>query len=468
MPREAVLSERCAMWGIEQNYKIGVMMVEKKINSRILVMVLLTLLLSITLLLFIFYNAGDAQAKTEVDRAATLISKAYEKIESHEELSDYATGNLRITLVTQNGKVLFESDPMGQRETKDMIREELTEALVAGQGEAQRKSETLGYDIYYRAIMQEDGNILRVAMKSSVMNGVYEMVIPYALLIGLGMFGLSVVLSAMFTKSLVRPITQMAKTIDNIEENVPYIELKPFAQAVREYQIERLETEKIREEFTANVSHELKTPLTSISGYAEMIETGMAKQEDVSQFAGKIRFEASRLLNIIGDIIQLGKLDNPGMKKSCTQVDLYAVAAITAEYLSLSGEKAGVTIAVTGESALICGDASMLEELVYNLCDNAIRYNRHGGTVTLKVGKTADGASLISVSDTGIGIAKEHQGRIFERFYRVDKSRSRESGGTGLGLAIVKHVAIQHGASITVKSQPDIGTEITVTFPNEC
>ncbi len=231
---------------------------------------------------------------------------------------------------------------------------------------------------------------------------------------------------------------------------------------------ERSQLDRIKQEFTANVSHELKTPLTSISGYAELIESGMAKDEDAAVFAGRIRRESQRMLALISDIIKLSKLDETPDGAVLETVDLYKLAAECRDMLEMSAAQHEVSVNVTGEASLVRGVPAELCELVYNLIDNGIRYNRRGGSVNVKVTSPSygigDPIAILTVSDTGIGIAKEHQSRIFERFYRVDKSRSKATGGTGLGLAIVKHVAERHGAKINIDSRVGEGTTIRVEF----
>ena len=224
----------------------------------------------------------------------------------------------------------------------------------------------------------------------------------------------------------------------------------------------RDELDRMRQQFTANVSHELKTPLTSISGYAEMIENGMAKEGDVQGFAGKIKREAAWLLSLISDILKLSELDDPKQALAFEDVDLFQIAKECAEVLALAAKNHSISLCVTGGPCVVRASRNLIYELVYNLCDNAIRYNQRGGRVDLNV----QGRSL-TVSDTGIGIPPEHRDRVFERFYRVDKSRSKATGGTGLGLAIVKHVAEQHRAVIDLTSEMGKGTKITVTFPVE-
>lgn len=226
---------------------------------------------------------------------------------------------------------------------------------------------------------------------------------------------------------------------------------------------EKETAEQNRREFTANVSHELKTPLQGIIGSAELIENGMVKPEDMSRFVGHIRLEAQRLVTLIGDIIRLSQLDEGGdMPRE--NVDLLSVASAVADDLLPSADGQGISIAVEGSPANVYGVKRLLYEIVYNLCDNAIKYNRQGGSV--KISTVSEGGfASVTVSDTGIGIAPEYQNRIFERFFRVDKSHSKSSGGTGLGLSIVKHAVQYHHGKIELTSAPGNGTSITVSFP---
>ena len=228
---------------------------------------------------------------------------------------------------------------------------------------------------------------------------------------------------------------------------------------------EQEQREELRREFTANVSHELKTPLTSISGIAEIMQSGMVKPEDVQGFAGDIYQEAQRLIALVEDIIRLSRLDEGAESLERVPVNLLSLAQDVARRLDSAAQKAGVTLKVMGRSVEIPGVPSVLDEMVYNLCDNAIKYNRSGGTVNVTVAPAADGSAEISVEDTGIGIPMEDQSRVFERFYRVDKSHSKEIGGTGLGLSIVKHGAALHSAQIHLESQVGKGTSVQLLFP---
>ena len=228
---------------------------------------------------------------------------------------------------------------------------------------------------------------------------------------------------------------------------------------------ERETAEQNRREFTANVSHELKTPLQGIIGSAELLENGMVQPDDVPRFVGHIRKEAQRLVTLIGDIIRLSQLDE-GDEMPRETVDLLTLSQEAADDLTAAAEQKNVTISVTGESTCVSGVRRLLYEVIYNLCDNGVKYNVEGGSVSVRVG-TEDGKAVVSVADTGIGIAPEHRERIFERFYRVDKSHSKASGGTGLGLSIVKHAVQYHHGTVELQSEEGKGTTIRILLPKE-
>jgi len=439
---------------------------EEKINARMLLMALLSMLLTLFLSFLVFRGAVDDTAKANLRSHADTLRQTLEYLPDPQRLSDYAADDLRITLIAPDGQVVFESDADSSRMDNHLGRPEVQQALQEGRSEVTRQSDTLGYDTYYCAVRTDDGGVLRVAMSAASFFGLHNDVIPLLLIIAVALLLLSVVLTIPLTRSLVRPIQAMAENIDDIDKNVPYKELVPFAKAIKDQQDRKQENARMRQEFTANVSHELKTPLTSISGYAEMIETGIAREADIKTFAGKIRFEAARLITLIEDILQLSQLDEPNMHKKFQPVDLLEVTESVAESLSLQASRQEVTLSVTGQPLLLMGNRGMLEELVYNLCDNAIRYNKPGGSVTADV-SPVNGKVRLQVADTGIGIPTDQLSRVFERFYRVDKSRSKQSGGTGLGMAIVKHVALQHEGRISIESREGEGTRISVFFPTQ-
>lgn len=269
------------------------------------------------------------------------------------------------------------------------------------------------------------------------------------------------------------PIDRINLSNPDIESS--YTELKPLieriisqneemASQMVKHQEETDMSDKMRREFTANVTHELKTPLTSISGYSEILRDGLVKKSDVPKFAGKIYDEASRLITLVNDILRLSELDeNNTDEKELKKIDLYDLSEKIISKLEPIASKNEITLSLTGSHATIKGHELILDEMIYNLIDNAIKYNVAGGKVDVNIEQFVDGIEL-SVHDTGIGIKTKDIDHIFERFYRVDKSHSKAIGGTGLGLSIVKHGAIFHNARIHVKSKPGKGTTISVTF----
>jgi len=285
------------------------------------------------------------------------------------------------------------------------------------------------------------------------------------------------VLSSRLTDRILTPIKKATDSIEsilsgkNVREASIYPELRPFIQTIgnQKKQIdmaisELREAEKVRREFTANVSHELKTPLTSINGFAEMISSGSTPKEDAIKFAGIIHKEGTRLLQLIDDIINLSRLDATQTPQEFEIFEIDKLAGGIINQLRFRAKDKEIDLHFRGESVSTRGNRRMIEDLVYNLIDNGIKYTDSGGSVILSTSTEPDGV-VIQVSDTGIGIPKEDQARIFERFYQVDKSRSKKAGGSGLGLSIVKHIVQSHGGSINLKSSPGNGTTITVKLP---
>ncbi len=436
---------------------------EEKIKSRMILIGIVSMLLTAIMTITIFHKAYEEQVRSDIKTLTTAFSAVYGNFDDYNQLQSFAIRGARITLISENGTVLFDSENNASSMDNHIKRDEIISAKKTGFGESTRYSATTGHKTYYYAMLLPDGNIIRTAIYVKAMYSDYNNTIPIITLIGLFISIISMLLSQMLTKQLVKPIEAMAENIEDIEKGVPYKEFEPFAIALKEHQNEKDESAKMRQEFTANVSHELKTPLTSISGYAEMIENGMVKDSDIKVFAGKIHSQALRLIVLIGDILKLSELDEPNSSDLSETVDLYELAEHTIEMLSLNAIKSNIQMHISGNGAVIKGNKIMLSELIYNLCDNAIRYNKSGGYVKICV-YSYDGKAFIDIKDNGIGISKEYQERIFERFFRVDKSRSKETGGTGLGLAIVKHIALQHNGSIRVESQTGKGTTMSVVF----
>lgn len=382
---------------------------------------------------------------------------------------------LRFTLIDEDGTVLYDNQN-GTGLPSHADRPEFQAALENGNASLTRQSETMGYETHYFALRIETPAGVQVLRVGEDVDNIWSLsadTLPLLLCAVVLILAAASALSWALTRRLVRPINHMAENLDTIEADVPYEELIPLARTVQTDRKLREDNETMRREFTANVSHELKTPLTSISGYAELIETGMARQQDVPAFAARIHKEAQRMIALVSDILQLSELDSTQAARSreavpeYTPVDLAALVKETAQNMTLNARRAYVTLQYDARPATVRGSRDQLAELTMNLCDNAIRYNRPGGHVELRCGTAADGCPFFEVEDNGIGIPQDSQSRVFERFYRVDKSRSKETGGTGLGLAIVKHIALLHDARIDLQSQVGTGTTIRVSFPKE-
>ena len=394
---------------------------------------------------------------------------------------------LRITLIDTDGTVLYDTELgsyvvdvngdiyAAQTDLPNHAdRPEFQQAMASGSACITRESTTMQTETHYYAVridLPEGAQVLRVGEDVANIWGLSTDTLP--LLCGAVVLILlaATLFSWWLTRRMVQPINHLAEHLDTIEADVPYEELIPLARTIQTDRKLREDNETMRREFTANVSHELKTPLTSISGYAELIETGMAKPADVPTFAARIHKEAQRMIALVSDILQLSELDSTQASHSrepvteMAPVDLAALVKETAQNMTVNARRAYVTLQYDARPATVRGSRDQLSELTQNLCDNAIRYNRPGGHVELRCGVGGDGCPYFEVEDNGIGIPQDSQTRVFERFYRVDKSRSKATGGTGLGLAIVKHIALLHDAKIDLQSQVGTGTTIRVTFP---
>lgn len=436
---------------------------KKKINLQFMFISAVGILLTFCLSTVIFYELFKSEVVDELKTYADVIkeTQAYEQIPQ----GNYnpSVDDLRITIIKKNGKVFYDSFADVNKMENHANRQEVRQALKHGNGKAIRTSDTMDKSTFYYAVRLDDGNILRVAKESRSIWSVFIKVTPAILILIFVILAISKMLSDVLTKSLLLPIEQMSENLDHLEDITTYKELMPFINTIQEQHKNILMNAKMRQEFTANVSHELKTPLTAISGYSELIQNGMTNEEETIRFAGEIHKSAKRLLTLINDTIRLSQLDTSEQKVIYEAIDLYKIAEDCVNMLKFSAENHGIDISIHGTNAYLEGNREMLEEVVYNLCDNAIRYNNEGGKVEVTV-KPVKGKIYLCVEDNGIGISKEHQERIFERFYRVDKSRSKSTGGTGLGLAIVKHIIQQHGAHMELTSEKGKGTKIEIEF----
>ena len=436
---------------------------KRKINIQLLGLTAIAMIATLIMVVGVFYNLFKQEVLEDL-QAYTHVLGQNGVFKQHEVyIKDIVRNNIRITVINQDGTIEFESNADKLDMDNHRERPEIIEALEHGEGEAVRRSETMGRNTFYYAVLLENQTILRVAKEADSIWSVFASTFPVIGTIAIILFMICIGLARLMTKSLIRPIEQIANDIEHCGSISTYKELVPFIHTIQKQHEDILRNANMRQEFTANVSHELKTPLTAISGYAELIQNGMASGEDMRRFAGEIHQNSKRLLVLINDIIRLAELDSKEIEVSFGKIDLYPIAQSCIHMLNMNAKKHNVSLSLEGNHCHIIANKEMIEEVIFNLCDNAIRYNNKGGSVRVKV-EQKDDKVILSVKDTGIGIPKEHQERIFERFYRVDRGRSKLTGGTGLGLAIVKHVISKHHAEISLESEKGKGTEIQIIF----
>ena len=441
---------------------------KKRMQLNFMAIAMISMIAVLLLTTVVFYNLFQNEVIENLHTCADMLGEDLVNYkDTNRIISQKKVDNIRVTLIDKDGVVLADSDVNADVLGNHKERPEVKEAIEKGR-KSIRTSNTLSHASYYYAIRLSNGNILRLAKESQSFFSFLIRVSPFIGGIAILLFVVSIFLSRLFAKSIVKPIEMLAKNMDREELATGYKELTPFLNTIQKQHRDIVKNSNMRQEFTANVSHELKTPLTSISGYSELIAGGMAKGEDAVRFAGEIQKNSSRLLTLINDILQLSELDTRNFNDDFAWVNFADTVRNCGDLLALAAKKRNVTLHLetVPEVVMIHGVTKMLEELVYNLIDNGIRYNKEGGQVVVCLAET-ENTIIFCVKDTGIGISKENQERIFERFYRVDKGRSRETGGTGLGLAIVKHIVAVHHADIEVTSEEDKGTEITVTFHKE-
>ncbi len=437
---------------------------KKKINMHFIMVSSLAVLVLAAVSMILFYNILKNQVYDDIEAYTHVIQPFQPEFwETEENRERLAQDGLRITLILKGGSVSYDSRVNRQEMENHRNRPEIRDALERGKGRAVRWSVTSSLHTLYYAERLENGDVLRVGKDSENFFRILEHTSVLVTILAAVIVVICGTISHYLTRNLLRPIEKLASDLEGPGQEDVYEEIRPFILTIREQHLNMLNHARMRQEFTANVSHELKTPLTAISGYAELIENGMADDKDVRRFAGEIHSGADRLLWLINDILKLSELDDTEQESEFEQMDLYRAARDCLALMEVQAAKQGITLGLQGKSCMITANRNLIEELLYNLCSNALRYNQRGGKVTVTA-DTENGRVFLSVKDTGIGIPREHQERIFERFYRVDKSRSRQNGGTGLGLAIVKHIVAQHSAEIMLESEPGKGTEIRVLF----
>ena len=437
----------------------------KKIQRSMVMVLAVTLLLSYAIITIITYNRNMAMLEAEVRQEARYIQAAI-NISGPDYLAEMngVDWTTRVTQISPDGEVLYDTRRDESTLEDHSGRKEVQEALASGEGEDVRMSDTVGQELYYYALLLDDGTVLRASKSMDGLIGTALNNLPVMAGLAVIMMILAYFMAKWQTNRLVKPIYEL--DLEHPLENKTYDELTPFLEAMDKQNKEKEAVSNMRKEFSANVSHELKTPLTSISGYAEIMKNGMVRPADVPVFSERIYKEARRLIHLVEDIIKLSKLDEESVELEKQDVDLYEMTREIISRLAPQAQQRNIRMEVTGEPVTYFGIRQILDEMIYNVCENAVKYNNENGRVSVWVGNTLEGPR-VTVTDTGIGIPEEHHERIFERFYRVDKSHSKERGGTGLGLSIVKHGALLHGAKVTVDSAPGKGTRIEMQFPNK-
>lgn len=438
------------------------MKLKKKIQNSMILVVLTSLILTYGTMIFVVYYQTMEILKNEIQQEADYIEAAVcISGVSYLEDMDAVRENTRVTLIDASGEVLYDSGKQEEHLENHLDRPEIQEALKSGSGQDVRRSETLDQDMFYYAVRLDNGTVLRVSKNMETVFSTAMSILPMMGVVACYMVIFALLLAKWQTAKLIYPINHL--NLAEPLENDMYEELTPLLQSIDKQNREKDAVANMRKEFSANVSHELKTPLTSISGYAEIMKDGLVRPEDMKTFSERIYNEASRLITLVEDIMKLSKLDEGAVELEKEEVDFYMLTREICSRLAPQAEKRNVRVEVTGEPVHYLGVRQVLDEMLYNMIENAIKYNKEGGLVSVWVGNTLKGIKII-VRDTGIGIPKEEQERIFERFYRVDKSHSKATGGTGLGLSIVKHGALMHGAKIDVDSEVNKGTKMELIF----
>ncbi|MDO4459943.1 MAG: ATP-binding protein [Clostridia bacterium] len=442
---------------------------KQKINSILATIAVIAILASTLAVTFISYGLFQDQVRDDLKIVAELLRDtglfqgAYATNTDMNSMKLVEKEDLRITWIDADGDVLYDNDTNPTKLTNHLDRPEIQDALKNGFGESIRNSDTLNMNTFYYAIKLDNGTILRVSSEARTLVSTFMASVPALLMIAAIILMLCISLGHFLTVQLIKPINEMAESLDSNTPSPVYSELEPFAHKIRTQHENILAAATMRQDFTANVSHELKTPLTAIQGYAELLENKMVEPEQEAHIIRQIRRNSQRLLTLINDIIELSEIDHKGTETKFSPMNLYEVAEECCNELQITAEQRHISLTISGNPTTISGDRELIKELIENLVQNAIRYNEDFGHVRVNVDKMNERA-VLTVSDNGIGIPANQQQRVFERFYRVDKSRSRETGGTGLGLAIVKHIAEIHDAEIKLDSDIGIGTTFKIIF----
>ena len=434
-----------------------------RIQKSMIFVVTMSLLISYILVTLVIYRQALDIRRSELVQEAEYIRAAIDiSGEEYFGTMDKVSKRTRVTWIDKDGKVLYDTGNDQETLANHKSRKEFKEALANGSGQDIRMSDSKGQEMYYYALKMDDSSVLRVSRGMDTVWNTAFMILPYMIAIGVMMACVAWFMTRHQVKRLIAPINNL--DLEEPLENDVYEELHPLLERIDRQNKEKAAIEQMRREFSANVSHELKTPLMSISGYAELMMNGMVPADHIQEFSGRIYHESIRLSNLVADIIQLSRLDESNSEVPFEEVDLYELAEDVRNNLRHPAGKKNIFLELAGSAEKIKGVRHVLYEMLFNIADNAVRYTEQNGHVRIMVGNRK-GHPFYCVADDGIGIPKSEQGRIFERFYRVDKSHSRQTGGTGLGLSIVKHGATLHHAQINVESEQGVGTRMEIVFP---
>lgn len=423
----------------------------------------------------IFFDANETIVEDKLLAEAQMMAEELDgkdKEEKVETLGAGLTTLVRYTLVDDDGTVLYDSSKDISAMDNHADRPEIEKAHQSGDAVTTRHSKTLDTDTLYAAVQLDDGTVLRLAQDHNSRFVFFSITLLPLIASFVFLIAIVLLLSRSLAKSIIHPIDNL--DVAHPFDNKVYAEMEPLLDKIGQQQEllmeqnrELVRVDGMRRDFSSNVSHDMKTPVHAISGYAEILKSGMVPPEDVKNFAGIIYDEAQMLRRLIDDVLTLSRLDDFDFDMQDQRiVDMKEIANRVCMRLSLLADENEVLVSCIPASTpvFVCGNERMLEEMVCNLVENAIRYNKRGGFVRVKVYSEEDNC-ILRVSDTGVGIPEELQEKVFQRFYRPDKSRSKETGGTGLGLAIVKHVVMRHGGNVELESDESLGSVFTVSLP---
>lgn len=427
-----------------------------------------TLIYLICAVLFIsnIYSYFEKQIFSELETEVSLLQH-YAEANLTKELAELKAKN-RITLIHPDGTVYFDNTVDVSTLENHSMRSEFIGAIQNGTDSSSRFSKTMTEKTLYFAKLLQNGDVIRISCNQhSVALIVIEIAQPLVAMLVIALF-VSLTFAQVISKKIIEPLNKI--NFENPENADVYEELKPFTKRIAEENFEKEQREELRKQFSANVSHELKTPLTSISGFAEILRTGETDKKTTIDFANTIYEQSKRMIELVNDIIKISKLDEKSISQEKEAVSLREVATDIFKILSATAKNKNVHLNITGSSGMIFGVRSVIHEMIYNLIDNAIKYNKPDGSVDVNINSISKDTNkkenkvILTVKDTGIGIPHNEKERVFERFYRIEKSRSKELGGTGLGLSIVKHAAKYHNATVTLDSDESKGSTFTITF----